>query len=227
MACRNLPILCSFTKLLAGFLIVFLSERAVGDIINDLDEISDQKKQTAPKSQEKPKDLTTEKAEKPSRDNKKKSAVKKKPSGKTQSDDERRKQPIHLKSDREAIYSRHSGVVHLVENVRISQGNLFFRADEAKAYFVEVGDESVVEKVEIYGNVRIAKYSPDPTENIKASGKRAIFLNSIGLVTLIGNARLWQGGHLIKGKQITYELSSGIIKVDRAEGILQPEDQKQ
>ena len=200
------------------------------EIIDDLEEIDDgdreeqeELQETVPKKSEKPKQKSKPSQEGPA---KKDSGKKPKKKKSTESDAERKKQPIELKSDGEAVYSKNGGVVHLVENVRITQGNLFFRSDEAKAFFVEIAGEHVVEKVEIFGNVKVAKYSEDPTENIKASGNQAVYLNSIGLVTLTGNARLWQGGHLIKGKKITYELSTGIIKVDRAEGVVTPEDAK-
>lgn len=160
-------------------------------------------------------------------DQKKKKPVKKvgKKKKKPQTDAERKKLPIELKSDGEAVYSRNGGTLHVVDNVRISQGNLFFRSDQAKAFFVYIDGERVADKVEILGNVKFAQYSDDPAENVKASGDKAIYLNGVGIVTLIGNARLWQGGHLIRGRQISYEVATGVIKIDQAQGIMQPEGQ--
>lgn len=201
----------------------FLPE-AQGEIIDDLDTLIDPKPEPKKKIEKEPEKAAPEdKSEEKPKESKK--APSKKTSKKKMSDEERQKLPIKLKSDGQLTYSRGGKIAHLVKNVRVSQGNLSFRSDEAKAYFVEIDGENVAEKVEIFGNVRFAKYEADPRENIKASGNRALFLNRQRKVTLIGNARLWQGGHLIKGKQITYDIQTGIIKVDRAEGVLQPEEQ--
>ena len=140
--------------------------------------------------------------------------------------EERKNLPIKLKSDGQATYSKNGGIVELEENVSVSQGNLSFRSDRAKAYFIEVNGENIVDKVEIFGNVRVTKNTINPADKVKATGNRAYFFNSKRTVTLIGNARLWQGGHLIKGTQITYDLDTGIVKVDRAEGIVNPKDNK-
>lgn len=151
----------------------------------------------------------------------------KKPKKAQRKDDEERKNlPIKLKSDGQATYSKNGGIVELEENVSVSQGNLSFRSDRAKAYFIEVNGENIVDKVEIFGNVRVTKNTINPADKVKATGNRAYFFNSKRTVTLIGNARLWQGGHLIKGTQITYDLDTGIVKVDRAEGIVNPKDNK-
>ena len=154
------------------------------------------------------------------------SSSKKSKKAKGKDDEERKKLPIKLKSDGQATYSKNGGIVELEENVSVSQGNLSFRSDRAKAYFIDVNGENIVDKVEIFGNVRVTKNTINPAEKVKATGNRAYFFNSKRTVTLIGNARLWQGGHLIKGTQITYDLDTGIVKVDRAEGIVNPKDGK-
>ena len=72
----------------------------------------------------------------------------------------------------------------------------------------------------------MSKYSEDPAEKVTARGQKALFYNDQRKVVLQGDARLWRGGHLIKGAQITYNLDDGMITVDRAEGVVQPEEKK-
>ena len=143
------------------------------------------------------------------------------PRQKRKSGPDERNLPIHLKSEGQSTYSRNGRLIHLVKNVKISQGSLRFRADEARVFLApEDSTEESVEKVEIDGNVRVFKNHVNPAEKMKASGDKALFFNSRRKVVLVGNARLWQGGQLIKGKQITYDLETTLITVDRAESVL-------
>jgi hypothetical protein len=41
-----------------------------------------------------------------------------------------------------------------------------------------------------------------------------------------GNARLWRGTDLVRGKKIVYEMDTGWIRGDRVAGELHPGDQK-
>jgi lipopolysaccharide transport protein LptA len=75
----------------------------------------------------------------------------------------------------------------------------------------------------VSGKVNLTRLSKDPTERITAKSDKAIFDNDTQKVTLDGNARLWKDGHLIKGDRIVYEIVTGMIKVDRAQGVVQPE----
>ena len=93
--------------------------------------------------------------------------------------------------------------------------------------FLEPGNtENTVQKVEIRGHVKVSKFSEEPNETITAKGDRAFFFNAKRRVTLVGNARLWRGGHLIKGNKITYQLDTGMITVDQAQGVVQPEKKR-
>ncbi len=138
------------------------------------------------------------------------------------------KEPIRLKSEGRSTYSRDGGIIHLVKNVVITQAELRFQADEAKVHLNQShqNEEDNVDRVEVIGNVQIAKFSDDPNEKLTAKGERAFFYNEKRKVVLIGNARLWRGGHLVKGKQISYDLDTGMITVDRAEGVVKPGEGK-
>ena len=55
---------------------------------------------------------------------------------------------------------------------------------------------------------------------------RASMSKVLSLISELENARLWKGGHLIKGKKIIYDLNSGMISVDEARGVVQPGELK-
>jgi lipopolysaccharide transport protein LptA len=138
----------------------------------------------------------------------------------------RRDAPIHLQSDGTSTYSRNGSVVHLQKNVVISQDDIRLQSDEARVLFSPDGkkeNNNTVQTVEVNGKVNLTRLSKDPTERITAKSDKAIFDNNAQKVTLDGNARLWKDGHLIKGDRIVYEIVSGMIKVDRAQGVVQPE----
>ncbi len=224
------------SRLLLGAIMGLISPHAIADMVDDLSQIrEDTKKAPPPETDEKPqqgkagkaksKDSGTGSGSKTDKEKTSSQTPRKSKASKV-SDEDRKKLPILLKSDGEATYTKDGGVVHLERNVRITQGDLFFRADEALAYFISVNGQDVVDRVEINGNVRITKDAPDPTESVKATGNRAFFHNNESIVRLEGDARLWQGGHLIKGNNITYDLRTSIVKVDRAEGVVQPDVDK-
>ena len=80
----------------------------------------------------------------------------------------------------------------------------------------------MVERAVLKGGVHVSKFDPDESKIIKARGDEATFFNSKQQIELNGNARLWKGGHLIKGKRIVYDIKSGMISVDEARGVVQP-----
>lgn len=138
----------------------------------------------------------------------------------------RRDAPIHLQSDGTSTYSRNGSVVHLQKNVVISQDDIRLQSDEARVLFSPDGkkeNNNTVQTVEVNGKVNLTRLSKDPAERITAKSDKAIFDNDAQKVTLDGNARLWKDGHLIKGDRIVYEIVTGMIKVDRAQGVVQPE----
>jgi lipopolysaccharide transport protein LptA len=138
----------------------------------------------------------------------------------------RRDAPIHLQSDGTSTYSRNGSVVHLQKNVVITQDDIRLQSDEARVLFAPEGrreSNNTVQTVEVSGKVNLTRLSKDPTERITAKSDKAIFDNDTQKVTLDGNARLWKDGHLIKGDRIVYEIVTGMIKVDRAQGVVQPE----
>lgn len=135
---------------------------------------------------------------------------------------DRAKQPIRLESEGRTTYARSGGLIHLRKNVVITQADLRLRADEAKVHVDEEQKDNSIKKVEVIGNVKITKSDADPSKRVTARGQQGEFLNSKQEIILSGNARLWRGGHLIRGKKIIYNLISGLISVDEAVGVVQP-----
>ena len=135
---------------------------------------------------------------------------------------ERAKQPIRLESEGRTTYARSGGLIHLRKNVVITQADLRLRADEAKVHVDEGQKDNSIKKVEVIGQVKITKSDADPSKRVTARGQQGEFLNSKQEIILSGNARLWRGGHLIRGKKIIYNLVSGLISVDEAVGVVQP-----
>jgi lipopolysaccharide transport protein LptA len=117
-------------------------------------------------------------------------------------------------------------VVHLQKNVVITQDDIRLQSDEARLLFLPDGkkeNNNTVQTVEVNGKVKFSRFAKDPAEQITAKSDKAVFDNETQKVTLDGNARLLKDGHLIKGDRIVYEIVSGMIKVDRAQGVVQPE----
>lgn len=140
---------------------------------------------------------------------------------------ERRKAPINLKGDGQSSYSRKKGLMILRENVVITQENLRLQADEAEvSFYMEDAafEKDSVKEVNITGNVKVSKFDPDPSQRMIAHGDRAIFYNNEQKVILLGNARLYRGGDLMRGKRITYDIPSGMVEVDQARGVVQPKE---
>ncbi len=211
---------------------VFASQ-AWGDIIEDIDDLQPQteegvtptpphksksKKPSHPASVKKSPQQTSE-------PNSEDTFVEEPPKTKKVKPSKGKKAPVKLKCDGQSTYSRKNGVMTLKENVVITQANLRLQADEAVVSFYKEKSEAEndsVKEVEIIGNVKVSKFDPDPAQRMVAHGNRAVFYNSEQKVKLIGNARLYRGGDLMRGKQITYDIQTGMVFVDQARGIVQP-----
>ncbi|NDE13654.1 lipopolysaccharide transport periplasmic protein LptA [bacterium] len=114
--------------------------------------------------------------------------------------------------------------VMLKEDVIVTQGDFRLEADEATIYFDPVTREA--DKVIAIGRVKVFKSDPELKQRVKAECNEAVFHNQDRKMILRGNAKLWRGEDLVRGKQITYELDTGWIKADRVEGVVQPGGRK-
>lgn len=142
--------------------------------------------------------------------------------GKTK--EQRKKAPVHLQSDGTTTYSKDRSTVVLEKNVIITQDDMRLESEEAKITLIPKGSaENGVKNALLTGKVAITRYSDDPSERMNAKCDKALFDNQAQTVALEGNARLWREGNLIKGDRILYEMTTGMIKVDKAQGVVQPE----
>jgi lipopolysaccharide export system protein LptA len=119
---------------------------------------------------------------------------------------------------------KEKGTAELIQDVVVTQGTLRLEADQAKIYYDD--DVKDVVRVVAEGNIKIFKVDEESGEKIKAFGDRVEFDNKARTVVLEGNARLWRGADLVRGKKITYELDSGWIKADRVAGEVHPPEEK-
>lgn len=129
------------------------------------------------------------------------------------------KLPVKISSEG-ASAIRDDGIIELIKNVVITQGDLKLNSNEAKVYFNNETNE--VEKILAEGDVRMEKIDPNTKVLVKAQGKKMTYLNAEQKVTLEGNARLDRGRDLLRGKKITYDMTTGEVVVDSVEGLLHP-----
>ena len=145
------------------------------------------------------------------------------PKGKPASANEKR-EPVYFESvGLEGMRSQ--GLIKLLEKVIVTQGDMRLEADRATVHFDKKTEE--VSKVVATGNVKLLRTDPETRQKVRAESNEVLFDNLERKLTLKGNAKLWRGGDLVRGKQIVYELDTGWIKADRVEGIVQPAAEKE
>lgn len=120
---------------------------------------------------------------------------------------------------------RERGLVELMKDVLVTQGDLRIEADNAQVFFSEESKE--VKKIVALGQpVKMSNIDPNTGEKLEAIGNQIEFNNADRVVLLEGNARIKKGNNsTIKGKKITYELDSGWIKADKVAGEISPQKQ--
>lgn len=140
--------------------------------------------------------------------------------GGSKSDKEAAKLPILFKSNG-ARGLREKGTFELMEDVVITQGEMKMEA----AHALIQGDEKAkdIMKVTADGDVKMFMVDADSGEKVKAFGDRVVFDNKSRTVLLEGNARLWRGADLVRGKTIVYEMDTGWIRADRVAGEVHPD----
>jgi lipopolysaccharide export system protein LptA len=132
-------------------------------------------------------------------------------------------QPVHFESMGAKAFQQ-KGTLELEKNVIVTQGKMRMEADYAKVFYDEALKD--VAKVIAVGNVKMFKIDEDSGEKIQALGDQVTFLNKERRVTMEGNARLWRGADLVRGKKITYEMDTGWIRADRVVGEVHPSAEK-
>ena len=119
--------------------------------------------------------------------------------------------------------SGNKGHLKLEKKVEISQGKL--RLKSAKADIFSNQDTKEVERILIEGNVYITNGEEDSENKIKAKSDKATFYADEQLLILKGNARLWRGTDLMRGKIIRYNLKTGWIEVEQVQGVMKQNEE--
>lgn len=130
--------------------------------------------------------------------------------------------PIKYRSEQLAG-QKSGGVVVLEENVVVTQADMRIEADKATLHFDQATNE-VIDCVAV-GNVHFFRKDPETGNPVTAEGREAIFNNKERTVILKGDPKLTRGGDVVRGRQILYDLTSGWVKADRVEGVVQPTKQ--
>ena len=116
---------------------------------------------------------------------------------------------------------KEAGIADLEDNVVVTKGNMRLESHKARIFFK--ADTSEIIRVVATGDVRMQKHDPSLNKTLRPQGEEAVFYNIEQRVTLRGNARLWRGSDSeMKGKQIDYNMNTGIVKVQQVEGVVQP-----
>ncbi len=118
---------------------------------------------------------------------------------------------------------KQKGYMEIIDDVLIKQGDLELMSDKATAFFEKDNKQNKVDKVIATGNVKIKKFNYETKENMRAFAQEAIFYNKKREIHLKGEARLFKGKDKVRGKQIIYNLETGMIEVSEVEGVLQPQ----
>ena len=115
---------------------------------------------------------------------------------------------------------RDQGSLSLEEDVVVTQDDIRIEADKATIFFERTTNE--VKEVHAVGSVRFQRVDPESGQPIRAEGKEAIFDNAKRMVTMKGEPILYRGEDVVRGKVIYYNLTTGWVKADRVEGVMQP-----
>ena len=113
-------------------------------------------------------------------------------------------QPIDITSDRAETYSRKNLIV-FKGNVIARQKDIVIYADSIEAATME--DGKGIEKVVAGGNVKIQQ---GPR---LASCQKAVFYNLDQKVILTGDPKLWEGGNMVSGEEIIFEIEQNRVDV--------------
>lgn len=132
------------------------------------------------------------------------------------------KEPVHFES-KGLKGLREKGMVELVQDVVVTQGDMKMEADHAQVFFDEANHE--VKKVVAEGNVKVNGVDENSGQKFRAYGNQGVFLNKERTVVMEGNVKLWRGeDSVVRSKKMTYEMDTGWIKMDRVTGELAPGD---
>ncbi len=109
--------------------------------------------------------------------------------------------PINITSDKMEILDK-EGTVHFIGNVKAVRGDLVINADDVTVYYssqkVAGKTKKVMKKIVAKGHVKVTK------EDKVAIGDKAVYDRPREIITLSGNAQVWQGKNRVSGAEILF-----------------------
>lgn len=132
----------------------------------------------------------------------------------------RRSEPIRIKSD-ELQTDTKGRTATFSGKVVARQGDVTIHADRMVVNYAAASDD--LEKVEVFGNVRILQ------ANRIGTGSHGVYDSRTGRITLDGSPRVVQGNDSVTGKVITYNLDDETSVVtgggdSRVEAVIHPKE---
>ncbi|PWI33780.1 lipopolysaccharide transport periplasmic protein LptA [Vibrio albus] len=133
-------------------------------------------------------------------------------------------QPIYIDSDSQSLDMK-SHQVTFSGDVKLKQGSININAD--RVIVTRSTENDALEKIEAFGNPATFSQLTDEGKTLKGQAKELHYLVSGDQLTMITDAELAQDESLIRGKTITYKISSQKLiadggKNERVTTVLQP-----
>ena len=119
--------------------------------------------------------------------------------------------------------NRYQGQIQLKGNVQIVQGDLFIRGDEAR--IEQDPKQGQLDRVTVEGKVFLERIDEVSGKKITASARSAIYSATYRTITFKGNASITRGTDRMNGNIINYDLTTGLIKAEKVDGMIQQNDQ--
>ena len=123
--------------------------------------------------------------------------------------------PINISSDRMEILDK-AGTVHFMGHVRATREQMVLEADDVVVYYAtqEVGGKKkrVLKKIVAKGHVKVTQ------GDRVAIGRRAVYDRPREVITLTGDAQVWQGKNRVSGGEIVFFINEGRSIVRRSKG---------
>ncbi len=115
---------------------------------------------------------------------------------------------------------RKDGVLELVKNVKITQGDFYLESDRAKIFF----EKDEAQKFYALGRVKMRTRDEKTGEPVEAQGDEAEYMVKEEILILKNHATLKRGKDEMKGDLIEYNKKTGWIKGDKIQGVVESKE---
>lgn len=133
-------------------------------------------------------------------------------------------QPIYIDSDKQNLDMK-SNRVTFTGDVKLKQGSININAD--KLIVIRNQSDDTLKEIEAYGEPATFSQLTDEGKTLKGEAKELYYKVSTDQLTMVSDAILSQDESTIRGKKITYKISSQKLTADgdkneRVKTVLQP-----